>query len=188
VASDLGHQVESRGCFKSIHGPFSPDDKWTQRVFQLERLGHLLDEGELPDLDGEARLAAEGARGWRLHLVIERNRSNVERKKEQAKREAGSLRCEACGFDFAEFYGDLGADFCEVHHRRPLSQLDGPVSPTLHDLAVVCSNCPRMIHRTSPMMTVEDFRDCLERQSGGRGSRTSQGVASTFSKHGSAEA
>ncbi len=35
VASDLDRPVESRGCFKSIHGPFDADDPWTKEVFFL---------------------------------------------------------------------------------------------------------------------------------------------------------
>ncbi len=166
VVSDLHHEVPSRGCFASIHGPFSGDDDWTQRAFQLKHLEHRLGGSDLPDLDDEFHLAQEGARNRRLHLVTERNRDIVERKKAQVKSEKGSLECEACGFNFAKVYGDLGADFCEVHHRLPLSQLDAPVCPKLDDLAIVCSNCHRIIHRTKPLMSVEDFRDQLKRWSG----------------------
>ena len=35
VADDLDRTVESRGCFKSIHGPFAADDPWTKEVFFL---------------------------------------------------------------------------------------------------------------------------------------------------------
>lgn len=35
AVSDLQRQVASRGCFKSIHGPFLADDQWTRLVFQL---------------------------------------------------------------------------------------------------------------------------------------------------------
>lgn len=33
--SGLQRQVPSKGCFKSIHGPFIEDDEWTRLVFQL---------------------------------------------------------------------------------------------------------------------------------------------------------
>ena len=39
-------------------------------------------------------------------------------------------------------------------------------SPRLDDLAIVCSNCHRMIHRTKPMMSVEGFRDKYKPRSG----------------------
>lgn len=116
VASGLRHEVYAKGgCFKSIHGPYSGDDVWTQRAFQLEYLEHRLAGSDLPDLDDDVRLAHEGSKSWHLHFVTERNRDVVESKKAQVKKEKGSFGCEACEFNFAEVYGDLGADFCEVH-------------------------------------------------------------------------
>jgi hypothetical protein len=35
AVTDLQRRVESKGCFKSIHGPFVPADDWTREVFQL---------------------------------------------------------------------------------------------------------------------------------------------------------
>jgi len=35
IASDLDRVVDSRGCFKSIHGPFDAEDPWTKEVFRL---------------------------------------------------------------------------------------------------------------------------------------------------------
>jgi hypothetical protein len=35
LADDLDRVVDSRGCFKSIHGPFDADDPWTKEVFRL---------------------------------------------------------------------------------------------------------------------------------------------------------
>ncbi len=107
-------------------------------------------------------MAPEGAKRWRWHLATERNRALAERKKAHVKAENRCLECEACGLDFVKVYGDLGADFCEVHHRLPVSALDGPVCPCLEDLAILCSNCHRMIHRTKPLMTVEDFREVVK--------------------------
>lgn len=159
--TDLGREVFSKGCYQSIHGPFDPDDAWTQEVFGLGHSDGPSVDDDIPDLDVDRRLGPEGGRRWRFHLMIERNRGNVQRKKKQVKRDTGSLECEACGFNFAAFYGDLGADFCEVHHRRPLSQIEAPVRPDLDDLAIVCSNCHRMIHKTDPMMTIEKFRKLL---------------------------
>lgn len=163
VETDLHHRVHSKGCYQSIHGPFDLDDEWTQEVFRLNHSAGSSGESDLPDLDTDHGLGSEGARRWRLHLMIERNRGNVERKKRQVKRDTGSLDCEACGFNFAASYGGLGADFCEVHHRKPLSKVEAPVKPDLDDLAIVCSNCHRMIHKTDPMMTIEKFRERLRK-------------------------
>lgn len=60
------------------------------------------------------------------------------------------LICEVpnCGFDFHAKYKELGTGFAEVHHNKPLSEAPrkGRVV-RLADLAIVCANCHRMIHR-----------------------------------------
>lgn len=73
-------------------------------------------------------------------------------------------RCQACGFDFEEAYGPLGRGFIEVHHRKPLHTLEEemPVNPRT-DLACVCSNCHRMLHREKGrMLSVEELQDLIE--------------------------
>ena len=59
------------------------------------------------------------------------------------------LECAACGFNFQEFYGDWGKGFIEVHHIQPLSENKGRETETNPetDLAVLCANCHRMVHR-----------------------------------------
>lgn len=58
------------------------------------------------------------------------------------------LDCCVCGFNFEKVYGKHGANYIEVHHLKPL-YLQGKsvlVNPK-KDMAVVCANCHRMIHR-----------------------------------------
>ncbi|HEY7341086.1 MAG TPA: HNH endonuclease [Ktedonobacterales bacterium] len=73
-------------------------------------------------------------------------------------------RCQACGFSFRETYGEHGGDFIEVHHKRPISSYGGVelVDPRT-DMAVLCSNCHRMIHRNpSSCLSVEQLRAIIE--------------------------
>ena len=35
LVNDLDRKVVSKGCYKSIHGPFSADDDWIRMVFCL---------------------------------------------------------------------------------------------------------------------------------------------------------
>jgi predicted HNH restriction endonuclease len=58
--------------------------------------------------------------------------------------------CMVCGFDFFNRYGERGAGYIEVHHIHPISRLSKrtKIDPK-SDMAVVCSNCHRMIHRSS---------------------------------------
>jgi 5-methylcytosine-specific restriction enzyme A len=102
--------------------------------------------------DDEDFEAEEGRLLTRLHRHRERNASLVRRKKEAALRAHGRLTCQACGFDFAVTYGDLGAGFIGAHHILPLATA-GPATTRLADLALVCSNCHRMLHRAKPWIT-----------------------------------
>lgn len=70
----------------------------------------------------------------------------------------GQIACEVCGFDFESRYGDVGAGYIEVHHVRPLHD-SGPTKTRLADLALLCANCHRMIHRARPWLTPRQLRD-----------------------------
>ena len=68
--------------------------------------------------------------------------------------------CQVCGFNFGQHYGELGKDYIEVHHLKPLSSLDEEVEvDPAADLACLCANCHRMMHRVRDhVMTVEELR------------------------------
>ena len=112
-------------------------------------------QNPLVDVDQEA---IEGVLKLVQHLRRERNAKLIAHKKALVLKETGRLACEACGFDFAERYSKLGQQFCEVHHKRALGYRTRPSATKLTDLAVLCSNCHRMIHRTNPMESVEKFK------------------------------
>ena len=105
--------------------------------------------------------AEEGKELLRLHRLRERNPRLIRHKKQEAIRTTGKLVCEACDFDFAETYGELGQGFAECHHRVPLSSHAGPRITDLSELAIVCANCHRMLHRR-PWRTVEKLRELVE--------------------------
>lgn len=68
-------------------------------------------------------------------------------------------KCQVCGFDFREKYGDIGEGFIEVHHINPVSTIgqDYQIDPR-KDLIPVCSNCHSMLHRTNPPLMPEDLK------------------------------
>jgi HNH endonuclease len=76
------------------------------------------------------------------HLRRERSRLLAS----ECKRRDG-YRCQVCSIDFEKVYGNLGREFAEAHHLRPLSTLRGKSRTSLDDLATVCANCHRMLHR-----------------------------------------
>ena len=91
----------------------------------------------------------------RLHKMKERNPTAVRRKKAKTLAETGKLLCEVCDFDFAIFYGHRGEGFVECHHIAPLHTLPEKTSIRLKDLAIVCANCHRMLHRGKDKSTID---------------------------------
>jgi 5-methylcytosine-specific restriction protein A len=116
--------------------------------------GHQKDDQE----DDEGVL--EGSLVLRVHRDRERKASAVERKKNAALWAHGRLSCEVCGFDFAASYGEAGHGFIECHHVRLLSDT-GRTLTRQSDLALVCSNCHRMLHRR-PWPSIDELRHRLK--------------------------
>jgi 5-methylcytosine-specific restriction enzyme A len=104
----------------------------------------------------------EGAEKTILHKVYERNPKVIKEKKRDVLKDKGMLRCEICDFDFADVYGEYGYGFAECHHTIPVHQLTPDHKTTKLELAIVCSNCHRILHRSRPLMlTVEELRKFL---------------------------
>lgn len=105
----------------------------------------------------------EGARKYRIHKARERSHALVAKAKQRhARMNGGRLPCEVCGFDFIAVYGRRGAEYAEAHHRLPLCGSNDDRESRVDDLAIVCANCHRMLHR-SPFMTVEDLKASIRR-------------------------
>ena len=121
---------------------------------------------QLPDVDAKAS-GSEGNPRFVAHLRRERNSTIVKKKRTQVLAATGALCCELCGFDFEKVYGEHGKEFCEVHHLIPLHKSDGIIETKLSDLAIVCSNCHRIIHRAS-CMPISALRKVIVERKGGR--------------------
>ena len=110
--------------------------------------------------------AKEGETFLRMHLVRERNKTLVDRKKKSVLAEKGKLECEVCGFDFVGIYGELGDGFIECHHTKPVSNLRSGDRTKISDLALICSNCHRMIHRGG-LIALDELRKIISTASSG---------------------
>ena len=106
-------------------------------------------------VEGEEEEGEEGRILTRTHRYRERDPSLVKRKKDRVLSAHGAIACEVCGFDFGKGYGERGDGFIECHHTKPVSELVPGSRTNLADLALVCSNCHRMIHRRRPWLSVE---------------------------------
>jgi hypothetical protein len=63
------------------------------------------------------------------------------------RKEKDNYTCTVCGLYFPDHYGPLGNAFAEAHHLVPLSKVQKCVMTKIEDLATVCANCHRMLHR-----------------------------------------
>ena len=104
---------------------------------------------------------AEGMKRLVLHESIERKvrSGTLIRRAKRLYRAAhnGKLPCEVCGVDLSVRYGPRGDGYIEAHHKVPISTLTTAVLARPSDLAMICSNCHRMIHRV-PWITVAQLK------------------------------
>ena len=115
----------------------------------------------LPDIDLNLS-TKEGRRKLVTHLQIERAPDLAPAKKAQFRRKHdGDLFCECCGHNFTE-YGKHHEAMFEVHHLKALGKSNKRVVTKLSDLAVICSNCHRVIHRHKPMISVDQLSKQLK--------------------------
>jgi predicted HNH restriction endonuclease len=120
----------------------------------------LMDQGfkpeqliQLDEYDYSNIIIEEGAA--ELRKTINRKRSDMLKAiavSEFKVTNQGKVFCTVCSFDFLDMYGEHGRDFIEVHHTEPLHEKDirgekTSLKKALPKIALVCSNCHRMIHR-----------------------------------------
>lgn len=105
----------------------------------------------------------EGKRILTTHYSYERDPKIVNDFKKKCIAEQRELRCEVCNFSFEETYGDRGHGFIEVHHLKPVSQMKPGEKTSLNDLALICSNCHKMIHRKMPYLTINELKQIMKK-------------------------
>lgn len=110
--------------------------------------------------------------GLDTRTTTQRNRSNKLRDiaiHEFKKAHNNQLFCVICGFNFFETYSELGKGFIESHHLEPvyLMDIEGEkitAEKALEKVALVCSNCHRMIHREKgKMLSIEELKAFLKK-------------------------
>ena len=101
----------------------------------------------------------EGKELFRKHRIRERDGTLTYRKKLNAINN-GELKCEVCQFSFQDIYNQ---DYIECHHKIPIHK--GERITRLDDLALVCSNCHRMLHRkiNGDFLTIEQLKEYFKK-------------------------
>ena len=129
-----------------------------QQVEAPSNLSGELLENEVVIEDDESAFP-EGKEKFKQHRYYERDGKIARRAKAQRLAKTGKLECEVCRLDYAARYGEIGRGFIEAHHKTPVSQLAGTRKTKIEDLALVCSSCHRMLHRSDPLLTVEQLKE-----------------------------
>lgn len=140
------NRTQAAAIYRTVISTNPADDIWRD-VAKVPRL---------PDIDLNLS-AKEGRRKFVTHLQIERAPDLAPAKKAQFRRQHdGDLFCECCGREYSE-YGQHHEAMFEVHHLTALGKAKKSVETKLSDLAVLCSNCHRVVHQHTPMISVKQL-------------------------------
>jgi 5-methylcytosine-specific restriction protein A len=118
------------------------------------------DASETSVLPGSASLTIREKRQYKLHKRIERNAKGG-----RLAKQLHGTTCQVCCFNFAAFYGEIGKDFIEAHHLKPLAMLAENVVVEYNvatDFAVLCPNCHRMIHHMEDVSNINGLKSLLK--------------------------
>lgn len=119
---------------------------------------------EQNNLESYIDVATSAVEGKRVEVYTTKYERNSQNRKQAIK--IHGTKCMVCGFDFEKTYGDLGKDFIEVHHTKPLFSLEEEVKINPRtDLVCVCSNCHRMIHRKrDSIISIDELKKIINKQ------------------------
>ena len=128
---------------REVWNDLGRDQRRTKELATLIRAGIQIVE----NLEDESNndVFAEGKVVTETHIRRERDPKLRKRFLEQ-RRKSGGLRCEICGCIPTGHSPILREAVYEVHHILPLS-IGQERKTQLKDLALLCANCHRMVHR-----------------------------------------
>lgn len=100
--------------------------------------------------------SVEGERRLYSQSKVERSRANRAR-----CIELYGCKCQICGLQMSDQYGELATNFIHVHHIESIAK-SGPrwVDPA-KDLLPICPNCHSMIHIKEPPLKPEELRKII---------------------------
>ncbi|MBI4333024.1 MAG: HNH endonuclease [Chloroflexi bacterium] len=151
------------GIGATIPATLAIKERIRRALMDKRRAAGILDIDDLANLkDLPKREFEEGRRRLVKHARLEkvRNPALVLQAKRLFKSIHGTLTCQVCDFNFEAAYGDRGRDYIEGHHTIPISKIEQVTNLTVDDIAMVCSNCHRMLHRP-PWISVEELRTAI---------------------------
>lgn len=124
--------------------------------------GHLPPGFQVPG--AEAPVAAPAKRPWEgAPLSVEL--TTYERSAEARRlciAHYGS-QCAACGLEYKDKYGPIGAELIHVHHVTPLAMIGETyqVDP-IRDLIPLCATCHHVVHSRTPPYSVDEVQQAIK--------------------------
>jgi len=156
-----GHKIKNSSNLLNLFHRFRNDPEELSNFIEILYEDISMNIYSVP-VEHEETLFYEGDKQAKLHIHTERDPRIVKAKKNQFKAMHNALYCEACYFNFENCYGLRGVNYAQVHHLKPLSELDSKSLIHLNDLAILCSNCHSMIHRKKPWLSLESLKKIIQ--------------------------
>ncbi len=136
-------------------------DELIQAIEELELIQNTAMSPKLQEDSDNISILKEGEKISYYTTKYERKPQN-----RKAAINLHGTKCQICGFDFEEVYGEHGKGFIEVHHLKSLHEIneETEIDPKT-DLICICSNCHRMIHhRKRGTLTPDQLKDIMQRK------------------------
>lgn len=140
------------GIYPNVKAPFNVQRKFWMLDAEISITNHFETSEDFP----------EGKMVERKHKARERNNQVIALAKDKLKRKHGRLFCQVCGFDFEKTYGEIGKDFIEAHHTIAVSEMESDHETKVEDIAMLCSNCHRMVHKRRPWLSLSNIGNLIK--------------------------
>ena len=150
-----GQQSPLSNRFKDVDEEWRDCSEKELEVFVLDLLNNMPE----PTHAASQNVRTEG--GERVVISVRRERNSTLRNNALA---IHGYDCMACGFNFEEFYGEIGKGFIEVHHVVPLANAGKTKTNPETDLVVLCANCHRMVHKQKGVcLSIQEIKKYIRR-------------------------
>ena len=127
-------------------------------LFSIESTGAVMPE----EVQESADNLVEGAIKRVSVNAYERNPKARKACIDHYSEDDGKIRCQICGFEFSEHYGEALKGMIHIHHLVEISSIkEEYVVDPVKDMIPVCPNCHAVIHKRSPPYSPDDVRKML---------------------------
>jgi 5-methylcytosine-specific restriction protein A len=100
---------------------------------------------------------------YKFHKNRETDPLIMKVKKEMILLEANELKCEVCGFNFTEYYGEIGNDLMEIHYCKEINNLPELAASDMNDFIMVCGNCHKVLDKNYGILDANDIRNIIKK-------------------------